>query len=154
MRKSKNGRWKYYHKNTKLLAVEDYAYGKRTACVCYDEQGTQLDSADCIEKEAELVGGKQGLLEWRRFLERGLQSVVEAKAKVLAAGEYTVLIRFLVEKDGSISNVQALTNYGYGLEEEVIRMFKHAPKWTPGRYFGKPVRSYHTQPITFMIQGK
>jgi antitoxin component YwqK of YwqJK toxin-antitoxin module len=150
----KKGRWKYYHKNGQTLATEDYENGRRVACACYDEQGVQLDSLMCTEKEAEVVGGKQGMQEWRRFLERSLQSVIAAKARVLPMGEYTVLVRFMVEKDGTLSNFQALTNHGHGLEEEVIRMFKYAPRWSPGQYFGRPVRSYHTQPITFMIQGR
>ena len=148
----KKGRWKYYHKNGQTLATEVYENGKRIACACYNEQGVQLDSSECEEKEAELVGGKQGLQEWRKFLERGLKSVIEAKAKVLPPGEYTVLVRFMVEKDGTLSNIHALTNHGQGLEEEVLHMFKKAPLWSPGRQFGRPVRSYHTRPISFMIQ--
>jgi len=150
----KNGRWKYYHKDGQILATEDYENGKRIACACYDEKGTQLDSSECTEKEAALVGGKQGVQEWRRFLERSLQSVIQAKARVLPPGEYTVMVRFMVDKDGSITNVQALTNHGQGLEEEVVRLFKNAPRWSPGRQFGIPVRSYHTQPVMFMIQGR
>src|SRR5829696_1008919 len=118
---SKRGRWKYYHKNGQVLATEDYENGKKLACVCYNEQGVQLDSSACEEKEAELVGGKQGLQEWRRFLERSLQTVIEAKARVLPPGEYTVHVRFMVEKDGTLGEFKALTNYGYGLEEEVLR---------------------------------
>jgi antitoxin component YwqK of YwqJK toxin-antitoxin module len=144
----KRGRWKYYHHNGTVMATEDYVAGKKTACACFDESGRQLDSAACVEKEAEPGGGVKG---WRRFLEQNLQRVVEAKARVLSPGQYTVVVRFIVEKDGTLSDFKPLTQYGHGLEEEVVSMLKRAPSWTPGQEYGKIVRSYHTQPITFVI---
>lgn len=147
----KTGTWKYYHKNGKVMATEDYVNGKMQVCNCYTEAGVALDTADCKEKDAEPGGG---IRRWQIFLERGLQSMLERKAnsREWSAGNRTVVIRFVVEKDGSLSELTPLTNYGSGVEEEVINFMKKAPRWTPGRQWGKPVRSYHTQPLTFQIQ--
>lgn len=144
----KTGRWKYYHPNGTPLAVEEYdAEGKLTFCRCYTDAGVELDTADCREQEA-----KVDKLAWRRHLERSLMPVVQQKAKEGVAGTFTVMVRFLVEKDGSISEMKALTTYGYGIEEEVMRIIKRGPKFVPGKRFGRPVRSYHSQPVTFQIQ--
>ena len=66
--------------------------------------------------------------------------------------EGRVIIKFIVNEDGSISNLEATTHLGSGLEEEGIRVMKLMPKWKPGRQNGKPVKVYFTQPITFRLQ--
>lgn len=91
--------------------------------------------------------------EWIDHLRRNLQSPIEKAArKGMKPGTYTVQVKFLVEKDGSINDVQALNDPGYGLAKAAVKVIKTGPKWTPGVVNGKTVRSYHTQPITFMIQ--
>ena len=145
----KKGRWKYFDQEGGVMALEDYINGKLVGCSCFDESGKKLDSADCIEKEASPGGGING---WRRFLEKNLMSVVESKAREgVRPGQYNVLIRFIVNKEGGLEDFKAMTAYGHGMEEDVINMLKRAPKWTPGKLHGRPVRSYHTQPISFVI---
>lgn len=90
--------------------------------------------------------------QWRRHLEIYLVPVIEKAAnKKMKAGSYTVNVRFLVEKDGSIGDVKALNDPGYGLAKGAEKVVKTGPRWTPGEINGKKVRSYHTQPITFSI---
>jgi protein TonB len=57
-----------------------------------------------------------------------------------------------VRKDGGISDFTALNDPGYGLAKKVEAIMKDSPVWNPGLQNGKPVNSYHTQPITFVIQ--
>lgn len=68
--------------------------------------------------------------------------------------EGRVYVKFVVEKDGSVSNVTVTRggNLGYGLPEEAIRVIKSSPKWKPGVQGGHPVRSYMQVPITFKLQ--
>jgi protein TonB len=90
--------------------------------------------------------------EWRKHLEKELQPVIEKAArKGMRVGKYTVNVRFLVERDGSLSDVKALNDPGYGLAKGAVAVIKSGPKWKPGEQNGRKVRSYHTQPITFMI---
>lgn len=92
--------------------------------------------------------------QWRRHLERNLMPYIEdAAASGMEPGQYTVMVRFLVEKDGSIKDVNALNNPGYGLGKGAEQVVKNGPKWSPGEQNGRKVRSYHTQPITFVIMG-
>ena len=70
------------------------------------------------------------------------------------AGSYTVIIQFVVDTDGSISDIKALTNHGYGLEQEAIRVIKKATKWEPAFQNGRHVKAYRKQPITFQVEGE
>jgi protein TonB len=67
-------------------------------------------------------------------------------------GTYQVVVRFIVSKDGSISDVVAETKHGYGMEEEAIRVIKKGPNWTPAQQNGRFVNAYRRQPITFQVQ--
>lgn len=144
---SKNGRWKYYERNGTVLATEDYTNGKMIACTCTDETGRTLDSAGCAEKEAEPAGGLNG---WRRFLEKNLKPEVPSK-NGSPFGQFGTVVRFIVNKDGTLGDIVPLTHFGFGMEEEVVRILKLSPRWTPGRQHGRTVKSYHTQPITFQV---
>lgn len=89
---------------------------------------------------------------WMKHLEKYLMPAVEnAASQGLQPGQYTMQIRFLVEKDGSINDVKALSDPGYGLANEAIRILKNGPTWSPGVQNGRKVRSYHTQPITIIV---
>jgi len=91
--------------------------------------------------------------QWIDHLRKNLQNPIEKAAKKgMKAGTYAVQVKFLVERDGSINDVQALNDPGYGLAKAAIKVIRTGPKWTPGSISGKIVRSYHTQPITFVIQ--
>lgn len=91
--------------------------------------------------------------EWRAFLEKHtLPFIEQAASKGMPAGKYTVMVRFIVEKDGSLSNHSIVNDPGYGLGSKVLEMMKQAPKWKPAIQNQHVVRSYHTQPVTFMIE--
>ena len=91
--------------------------------------------------------------QWIDHLTKNLQSPIEKAArKGMKPGTYTVMVKFLVEKDGSISDVHALNDPGYSLAKAAEKVLSTGPKWKPGMLNGKVVRSYHTQPIIFVIQ--
>ena len=110
-----------------------------------------LDSSEGIFKRVE-IAAKVNATEWKRHLEKNLIPIIESAAKKgIKPGAYTINLRFLVEKDGSISEVKAMNDPGYGLGKGAVKVLKSGPKWIPGEQNGKKVRSYHTQPITFVI---
>ncbi len=65
-----------------------------------------------------------------------------------------VMVVFVVETDGSISNVQVTKGIGAGCDEEAMRVAKLMPRWEPGRRSGKPVRVMVRMPIVFKIPGR
>ncbi len=60
-----------------------------------------------------------------------------------------VYITFIVEKDGSLSNIKILQGIGGGCDEEALRVARLMPKWIPGKRKGQPVRVYVNMPIRF-----
>ena len=66
-------------------------------------------------------------------------------------GTYTVIVQFVVNKEGDVTDIKPLTRFGFGMEEEVIRLLKNSPKWIPAIQFGRNVRAYRKQPVTFIV---
>ena len=62
--------------------------------------------------------------------------------------EGTVFVVFVVEKDGSLTNIQILKDIGYGTGKEAIRVLKLSPEWKPAELNGKKVRCSYSLPIT------
>ncbi len=100
-----------------------------------------------VDIEASFPGGDNA---WAKFLQTNLHAEVPAD-KNAPAGYYTVLIQFLVDKEGKLSDITPLTNWGYGMEEEVIRVLKKSPDWTPAEQNKRKVKAYRKQPVTFMV---
>lgn len=69
------------------------------------------------------------------------------KAAIDAKIEGRLLIQFVVEKDGSLTDIKVLRDLGHGTGDEAVRMLKSAPKWIPGIQNGKPVRVQFTLPL-------
>lgn len=141
----KSNTWKYFHSNGQPWALEEYANGKRTRVSCFDEQGMPMN--DCEEREAEFPNGING---WRKFLVKKLKPTVPVDNGA-PVGMHTVYVQFVVNEDGSISDITAKTQLGFGMEEEVIRLMKASPKWVPALQFGKTVKAYRIQPVTFLV---
>jgi len=103
-----------------------------------------------VEQDAQFPGGDAA---WKRYLERNLNASAPIDNGA-PEGTYTVIVKFIVSKDGSISDVAAETNFGYGMEEEAVRAIKNGPNWKPGLQNGRNVNSYRRQPITFVVEGQ
>jgi len=102
---------------------------------------------DKVEIEASFPGGDG---KWRRYLEQNCNGQVATDGGA-PEGTYTTIVQFIVDKEGNISDVKALTNHGYGMEGEAIRVIKKGPKWTPAVQNGNKVKAYRKQPITFQV---
>lgn len=90
---------------------------------------------------------------WNNFLSKASKPVFEKAAKSIPAGTYVVQIKFIVNTDGNLSQFKVIKDH-HGLGEMVLPEFKSAPKWQPALKNGKPVATYHTQPVTFVIENK
>jgi protein TonB len=103
------------------------------------------DILTSAEQMPEPVGGLKTFYE---YINANLQYPAEAKSKKV---EGRVHVTFVVEPDGSLSNIQVTKGLGSGCDEEAIRLIKNCPKWTPGKQGGTPVRVQVTRPITFKL---
>jgi len=93
------------------------------------------------------VGGEK---EWRRHLERNINAMV-AVDNGAPVGYYTTVTQFLVKADGTTSEFKSLTNQGYGMEEEALRVIQSVEQWEPAVVNGEKVNAYKKQPVTFII---
>lgn len=87
---------------------------------------------------------------WKSFLERNLNANVPNENNA-PPGRYSVVVQFVVDVEGNVSDIKTLTNHGYGLEAEAVRVLKKAAKWEPAIQNGKKVKAYRKQVITFDV---
>ena len=88
----------------------------------------------------------EGMQEMMKFISDNRKYPAEAKAKDIHG---KVIVAFVVERDGSLSDVKIKRGIGYGCDEEAIRLIKSMPKWTPGKQNGKAVRVSMMLPVSF-----
>lgn len=98
-----------------------------------------------VEQQAEFPGGQQALMKW---LAQNIQYPTDA---VINEIEGRVVLRFIVEKDGSIGDVDIVKGVDPSLDAEAVRVVSTMPRWEPGRNGGEPVRSYFNIPILFKL---
>lgn len=99
-----------------------------------------------IQKMPSFPGGDA---ERIRFLKENIRYPATAREIKI---EGTVALRFIVQEDGSITNIEVLKDPGGGLGKEAIRVVRNMPKWTPGEANGHPVKVKFTMPIRFRLE--
>ncbi|OCB75562.1 peptidase M56, BlaR1 [Flavobacterium piscis] len=96
-----------------------------------------------VEKLPEFPGG---LTEFYKFIGKNFKMSAEANKIKIKGKAY---MQFIIEKDGSLSDIKTIKDPGYGLGDEAIRVLKLSPKWTAATQEGKAVRVMYSLPITF-----
>ena len=133
-------------KDNDIAAPSQIDEGKQVIEEKKDEDENKI--FEKVEVEAAFPGGDAA---WRKFLERNLRGDVASEAGA-PAGSYTVWVQFVVDKEGNVSDVKALTSHGFGMEDEAVRVIKKGPQWKPAIQNGRNVKAYRKQPITFQIE--
>lgn len=101
-----------------------------------------------VEKAPEFPGGINAMMDYLR----GNLKYPESAKKNKQEGR--VFIGFVVEKDGSVTNVSVMRGVCEELDNEAVRVVKAMPRWTPGMNEGKPVRVQYTLPVVFKLNGE
>ena len=101
-----------------------------------------------VENEPKFPGGDSA---WRHYLEKNLNPGVPVDNGA-PAGTYRVIVNFIVNKDGVISDVHAETKHGYGMDSAAVALIKKGPRWEPAVQNNHIVTAYKKQPITFVIE--
>ncbi|MES2430897.1 MAG: hypothetical protein V4556_08160 [Bacteroidota bacterium] len=138
---------KYFFLFVCTLIIAANTFGQDTAQINI----TELDDDKTfvkVETEAEFPGGPNA---WFQHLASNLNSNIPIDNGA-PAGTYTVIILFLVHKDGSITDPTPIINPGYGMFEEVKRVIMKSPIWIPAKQNGRIVRAYRRQPVTFVVE--
>ena len=111
-----------------------------------EEEIVEQEIFQIVEEMPEYPGGLQKLTEY-------LQSNIKYPQMARESGiQGRVFVGFVVEPDGSISNVKVLRSLGGGCDEEAMRVVKNMKKWKPGKQRGKAVRVSYVLPVNFKLQ--
>ena len=102
---------------------------------------------EVVEIQPSPAGGMAG---WNKYLSENLRYPPNAQLKGI---EGTVIVAFVVNTDGTTTDIEILRSVGGGCDEEVIRIVQGSPKWTPGMQRGTPVRTRMRLPLRFMLGG-
>ena len=98
-----------------------------------------------VEEMPEFPDGIEGLMD---YVAQNVKYPESAKENNLQG---RVIVKFVIEKDGSVSNVEVGRGWGNELDDEAVRVVKAMPKWKPGKQDGKPVRVSFMLPINFKL---
>ncbi|MDG1333961.1 MAG: TonB family protein [Crocinitomicaceae bacterium] len=167
----RDGHWKFYDENGKLIRTETFdgeqtweeVYGDETAKEIYipyaetidqwflEEYGLPIEIkaktiVDFPDVPAEFDGGAE---EMKAFIQKN----VDYPRSALEDGEHgKVYVSFVVELDGSISNIKIMKGVCESLDQEALRLVNLMSNWKPGTYNGQNVRSKCYLPITFTLE--
>jgi antitoxin component YwqK of YwqJK toxin-antitoxin module len=154
--------------------IEDYYYskfyetGNLDTLICFNKDSNSLvintfdkignptskkrmSDSDLVFTSIQIIASfPGGPSAWKKYLEQNLQGDLPWRNGA-PKGRYTVIVSFLVEKDGSISEVKTENNPGFGTSEESIRVVCKGPKWKPAMQNGRTVKYRARQSITFLV---
>ena len=111
-----------------------------------EEEVVEQEIFQIVEEMPSYPGGEQKLME---YVAKNIKYPQIARETGIQG---RVFVGFVVEPDGSVSNVKVLRGIGGGCDEEAMRVVKGMPKWKPGKQRGKAVRVSYMLPVNFKLQ--
>ncbi|PWS28690.1 energy transducer TonB [Pedobacter yonginense] len=113
------------------------------------QEGTGADAGVTdvflVDEYPEFMGGMKA---FTKYMERNLHYPSQAMEEGVKG---KVFVSFVVERDGSITDVKVIKGIGYGCDEEAMKVIKKSPLWKPGKNRGVPVRVRYNMPINFNL---
>lgn len=133
-----------------------FPQGKKSQLDIPGHSDADRDMVICkVEPEAEFPGSDQG---WQKFLQKNLNPERIKKALHLTKGapawKQTAELSFLIERNGSLSNLKVVNQVHPLVKQEVLRVMQLSPCWKPATQGGRPVKAYRIQLITFIIESE
>jgi TonB family protein len=137
--------WKGADKNLKLTFTETYKGGSLVAGEMVDSTGAKFIYAGSRMASPKFNGGNGA---FGRYLGKNIiYPELERKNDIYGI----VVLQFIVEKNGSITDVRVQKSVSPGLDKEATRVIKNSPSWIPGTRFGQPVRITYAVPVKFVL---
>ncbi len=126
--------------------MEQYTAPKVSTQVA-EEEVSEVEIFTVVEEAPSYPGGDEARI---KFLQENIKYPQMARESGISG---TVYVTFVVERDGSVTDVKVMRGIGGGCDEEAIRVINAMPKWNPGKQRGKPVRVQFNMPIKFTLAG-
>jgi protein TonB len=108
-----------------------------------EENPNQIFTA--VEQVPTFPGGDAG---FNKYLSKNIRYPAIARENNVQG---RVIVQFVVEKDGSLTDIKVVRGIGSGCDEEAVRALKASPKWKPGIQNGRPVRVQYSVPVSFAL---
>ncbi|PZP50060.1 MAG: hypothetical protein DI598_06410, partial [Pseudopedobacter saltans] len=135
----------HYSEKGKKDGQAIWVKGKITSSKGWDAKGKLIPNF-IYEKEAEFPTGPDG---WKKHIFKTIHPDVPSENGAPAGKNYTVVVSFLVDKEGNVKSVKSENDPGYGTKEEAERVVKASVKWKPAIMMNKKVIYRQRQQITF-----
>lgn len=142
----KNGRWYFFNKE--YGQMKEYEKGVLIKDSLILKQPAKKELSTDTVAESTFKGGLKG---WSRFL---VNNFIYPKRAVNANISGVVVLQFLVDETGKVTNPEIYKSVEYSLDEEALRIINKSPDWMPASKDGKYVRSYKRQPIIYSLENE
>jgi TonB family protein len=143
-----NGEWIGYYPSGKISGKAKFKKGKQVSASFYNEDGTRNKAVTEFWRDSEFPGGDP---QWLRFLNKTFRYPDSAIEHDI---EGTVIVDFLVSKEGKVYNLKVVHSVNQYLDEEALRVMRQSPDWRPAITGGILSESYKKQPIVFKLQSE
>jgi TonB family protein len=140
----KQGKWKYFHSNGQPASSEIFDNNKLVDKEYFDEKGVRQTDTTTHDGKASFPGGMKA---WGKYLSDHIY--FPAQYKFTIDGQSTVLVRFAVNEDGSVSEVEVTSSLHKDFDKIAVDIIRRSPKWIPASSHNRKMKEYHEQPVTF-----
>lgn len=143
----KNGDFIAYYPGGKISGKAKFVNDRQVSGNIYNQDGSVNPNITDFIRESEYPGGAQ---EWLAFLNKNLRY---PKSAVRNKVEGTVVVQFIINEEGKITDIMVIKSVDTELDAEALRVIsKSSGKWPPAIFGGRLVKSYKRQPIVFRLQ--
>lgn len=134
-----------FYPDGKLKRLEQYQGDSMVVGQCLRPDGTEVPFFD-FERRPEFPGGEQALMQ---YVSENLNYPIKARRRGVQG---SVVVSFVIEKNGDVSSVEAVKKIGTGCDEEAMRVIREMPRWTPGYVDDRPVKVKYALPLRFRLE--
>lgn len=143
----RNGVWYYYREDESPASEVTFEKDSVIAYNAFDEKGKLLLKVKEFEREANFRGGEAA---WNRYMSTSLGNIYKMPEPWKYVG--TCTIQFIIDKDGSVIQVESIQTTNENLSQLAIALIQESKKWIPAIQYNLPVKAWRRQKFTFTNQ--
>jgi len=141
----RSGMWKGHDWGSKIIYMETYDNGKLISGVSVGEKGDSVKYSKSRDVEPQYKGGLQAFLNYVG------NNVVYPDYERAHNIQGRVILKFIVERSGKVSDVEVLSPVSEAIDKEAVRVITESPDWIPGTEYGRKIRVSYTIPLMFTL---
>jgi len=143
----RDGQWKGKDSDSSMSYTETYNNGNLISGTSVGKNGDFVKYTKSRDVEPQYKGGVQA---FRNYISRNVKYPdYELKHKI----QGKVILSFIIEKDGKVSNIKVLNSVSAAIDNEAIRVLQGSRDWIPGTQYGRKVRVRYSIPLNFSVSG-